>query len=300
MPRDFAVNALLSGDILEKGIPSGPFSLGINAQHLPYLPSGTLTGSGALENAPLLLAATFARAADGTLTLVINNALWRSLDATAALTLPPGTYLPIGTANFKLGNLADFQSFSPVPLRGSVNGDFSHLQGQIFKLDLNARNLLVAPQLGTVDTTIHAVGPTKALSVRGEARIARLASAPARLNLAGMLDLDNRSANVTAFSASWRDINTQLLGPATIVTRPGIIVRHFTLGLNGGRIGLDGRLTPQLAATVNVQDLPADTARFFVPDIRATGLLSATATITGPRNAPERKAHSERPKPETA
>ena len=289
MPRDFAVNALLTGDILEKGIPSGPFSLGINAQHLPYLPSGTLTGSGALENAPYLLAATFARAADGTLTLVINNALWRSLDATAALTLPPGAYLPIGTADFKLGNLADFQSFSPVPLRGSVNGDFSHLQGQIFKLDLNARNLLVAPQLGTVDTTIHAVGPTKALSVRGEARIARLASAPARLNLAGMLDLDNRSANVTAFSASWRNINTQLLGPATIVTRPGIIVRHFTLGLNGGRIGLDGRLTPQLAATVNVQDLPADTARFFVPDIRATGLVSATATITGPRNAPSGK-----------
>ena len=169
MPQDFAVNALLSGDILEKGVPSGPFSLSINAQHLPYLPSGTLTGSGALENAPLLLAATFARAADGTVTLVINNALWRSLNATADLTLPPGAYLPIGTANFKLGNLADFQSFSPVPLRGSVNGDFSHLQGQIFKLDLDARNLLVAPQLGTVDTTIHALGPTKALAVKAEA-----------------------------------------------------------------------------------------------------------------------------------
>ena len=111
VPQDFAVNALLSGDILEKGVPSGPFSLSINAQHLPHLPSGTLTGSGALENAPLLLAATFARAPDGTVSLVIDNALWRSLDATANLTLAPGAYLPTGTADFKLGNLADFQSF---------------------------------------------------------------------------------------------------------------------------------------------------------------------------------------------
>ncbi|HTJ90696.1 MAG TPA: translocation/assembly module TamB domain-containing protein [Acidocella sp.] len=289
VPGDFAVNALLTGDILEKGVPSGPFSLGINAQHLPYVPSGTLTGSGALENAPLLLAATFARAADGTITLVINNALWRSLDATANLALAPGAYLPTGTADFKLGNLADFQSFSPVPLRGSVNGDFSHLQGQIFRLDLNARNLLVAPQLGTMDTTIHALGPTKALAVKAQARIARVVSAPASLNLAGVLDLDNRSANVNAFRASWRNIDTRLLGPASIATRPGIVVRHLVLGLNGGRIGLDGRLTPQLAATLNVQNLPADTARFFVPDIKATGTLSATATITGPRNAPTGK-----------
>jgi translocation and assembly module TamB len=289
VPQDFAVNALLTGDIRERGVPSGPFSLSINAQHLPYLPSGTLTGSGALENAPLLLDATFARAADGTITLAINNALWRSLDATANLALTPGTYLPTGTANFKLGNLADFQSFSPVPLRGSVNGDFSHLQGQIFRLDLDARDLLVTPQLGRVDTTIHALGPTKALAVKAQARIAKLVSAPANLNLAGVLDLDDRSANVNAFSASWRDVNTRLLGPAFIATRPGIVVRHLVLGLNGGRIRLDGQLTPQLAATVNVQDLPADTARFFAPGINATGLLSATATVTGPRDAPSGK-----------
>jgi translocation and assembly module TamB len=288
-PQDFAVNALLSGDILEKGVPSGPFSFSINAQHLPRTPVGTLTGSGALENAPLLLDAAFARAADGAVTLVINNALWRSLNATANLTLSPGAYLPTGTATFKLGNLADFQSFAPVPLRGSVNGDFSHLAGQIFKLDLDARNLLVAPQLGAVNTTIHALGPTKALAVKAQATIAKLVSAPARLTLAGVLDLDNRSATVSAFSASWRRIDTRLLGPTAIATQPGLIVRHLVLGLNGGRIGLDGTLTPRLDATLNVQDLPADTARLFDPDIDASGMLSATATITGSRNAPTGK-----------
>ena len=104
-----------------------------------------------------------------------------------------------------------------------------------------------------------------------------------------MLDIDDRSANVTAFSGSWRDVDTRLLGPAFIATRPGIIVRHLVLGLNGGRIGLDGTLTPRLDATLNVQDLPADTARLFVPSIDASGLLSATATITGSRSAPTGK-----------
>jgi translocation and assembly module TamB len=288
-PQDFAVNALLTGDILEKGVPSGPFSLSINAQHLPRTPTGTLTGSGALENAPLLLDATFARAAAGNVTLVINNALWRSLDATANLSLAPGAFLPTGTATFKLGSLSDFQSFSPVPLRGSVNGDFSHLAGQIFKLDLNARNLLVAPQLGTVNTTIHALGPTKALAVKAQATLANLASAPAHVDLAGVLNLDDRSANVTALSASWRRIDTRLLGPATIITQPGISVRHLVLGLNGGRIGLDGALTPLLDATLNVQDLPAATARLFDPSIDVSGMLSASATITGPRDAPTGK-----------
>ena len=100
-------------------------------------------------------------------------------------------------------------------------------------------------------------------------------------DLAGVVNLDDRSATMSAFSASWRNIDTRLLGPASIATRPGIVVRHLVLGLNGGRIGLDGQLTPQLAATLNVQDLPANTARFFAPDINATGMLSATATIMG-------------------
>ncbi len=287
--QDFAVNALLTGDILQKNIPSGPFSLSINAQHLPRLPTGTLTGSGALENAPLLLDAAFSRDTSGATTLVIYNALWRSLNATADLALAPGADLPTGTATFKLGNLADFQTFSPVPLRGSVNGDFAHLAGQIFKLDLDARNLLVAPQLGTVNTTIHALGPTKALAVQAQATVAKLISAPARVALAGILDIDNRSATLSSLSASWRRIDTQLQGPAEIATQPGIVVRHLALGLNGGRIGLDGTLTPRLNATLTVQNLPAATANLFEPSLNVTGTVSATATITGTRNAPNGK-----------
>ena len=97
----FCQSALLNGDITERNIPSGPFSLLINAEHLPNNPVGTLSGSGALENAPLLLDAAFSRTSNGAATLKINNALWRSLNAQADLALAPGGEIPTGTATFQ-------------------------------------------------------------------------------------------------------------------------------------------------------------------------------------------------------
>jgi translocation and assembly module TamB len=283
---DFAIDALLTGDIDEKNIPSGPFSISIDAQHLPRTPSGTLTGSGALENSPLLLDAAFSRDADGAVSVTINNALWRSLNAQADLALAAGATLPTGTAKFAVGQLGDFAPFSPVPLRGSVTGDFSHLDGEKFKLDLNARNLVADPHIGAVNATLSALGPTNALATRLQATVAKLVSAPARLALAGVFNLDARSATISSLSASWREINAVLQGPAGIATRPGIAVRHLVLDVNGGRVGVDGTLTPNLNATLNVQDLPASLARQFAPSMNASGTLSASATLTGSIAAP--------------
>ena len=103
MPGDFAVNALLTGDVAEKAIPSAPFSIVIAAQHLPNAPVGTLTGSGALENSPLQLDAVLSHDAKGGAALVINKALWRSVRAQADLTLASGAALPVGTAAVTIG-----------------------------------------------------------------------------------------------------------------------------------------------------------------------------------------------------
>jgi translocation and assembly module TamB len=286
-PRDFAVNALLSGDITERGIPSGPFSISLNALHLPLTPSGTLTGSGALENAPLLLDATFARNASGAAHITINNALWKSLDAQADVSLAPGALLPDGSATFKLGNLADFAAFSPIPLRGSLNGDFAHQGGQDFKLDLTAQNLLVDPRVGAMNATLHALGPTDALAVQAQASIAAFFGAPARLAFSGLFDLLHRSANLATLTADWRRIFLRLLGPSTITTQPGIAVQHLNLAVDGGRIGLDGTLTPNLNASLTLQNLQAGLVRTFLPSLDVTGTLSGTARLTGSRAAPQ-------------
>jgi translocation and assembly module TamB len=286
-PKDFAVNALLSGDITERSIPSGPFSISFNAVHLPLAPSGTLTGSGALENSPLLLDAAFSRDAAGAAHVTINNALWKSLDAQAQLSLAPGALLSDGSATFKLGSLADFAAFSPIPLRGSLNGDFAHLGGQNFKLDLTARNLVVDPRLGAMNATLHALGPTNALSVQAQTSIASLFGAPARVALDGVFDLLSRSANLTTLTASWRQLSMRLLGPAAITTQPGIAIRHLNLAADGGRIGLNGTLTPSLNASLTLQNLQASLARMFLPSLDVTGTLSGTAHLTGRPTAPQ-------------
>ena len=124
-------------------------------------------------------------------------------------------------------------------------------------------------------------------AVRAQATIARVISAPAKIALAGLFNLNARSANITALSASWRQLNAVLQGPAQVYTQPAIAVRHLALGVSGGRIGLDGTLSPQLNATLNVQNLPASLARMFAPSIDASGTLSATAQVSGSRTAPK-------------
>jgi translocation and assembly module TamB len=285
-PKDFAVNALLSGDITERDVPSGPFSISINAQHLPLTPSGTLTGSGALENSPLLLDAAFSRDADGGATLTLNNALWRSLDAQADLALAPGALLPTGTAKFAISRLADFAPFSPVKLSGSVTGDFAHLDGQTFKLDLDAKNLVADPRLGAVNGTVSALGPVNALAVKLQANVANILASPARIALTGLLNLDARAGSLSAFTGAWRQIHILLLGPTEITTQPGIAVQHLALNVNGARVALDGALTPRLKATASVQNLQLSLAKLFAPGIDASGVIAANATLTGTASAP--------------
>ncbi len=286
-PRDdLALSARVTGDIQAPKIPSGPFSLTLTAQHLPGNPVGTLTGSGALENAPLRVDAAFTRNPEGAATLKINTLLWRSLSAQADLALAAGAQVPTGTAQFKLGSLSDFQVFSPIPLRGSVAGDFAYAQGAAIKLNLEARNLLVAPQLGAVNATVHATGPINALAVQLQGTVAALMGAPARLAVAGVTNLNARSANISAFSAAWRGLDAVMQGPAQISTQPGIAVQHLMLGVGGGRIGLDGVLTPRLNAALGVQDLPVSLAKIFAPSVNASGTLSATAQLAGSLQAP--------------
>lgn len=285
-PGDFAVNAVLAGDVAEKNIPSAPFTITLAAQHLPQAPVGTLTGSGMLENAPLQLDAAFSRNAQGTATLTVNKLLWRSLNVQANLVQTPGNALPAGTAKFSAARLEDFSQFSPVPLRGSVQGSFARSANATLRLDLATKNLSLGAQLGAVNATLSAAGPADALHVRAQASAGRLLATPARLALAGVVNLGTQSASLAAFSGSWRQVTVALQAPAQLALRPDLTVRHLALNVNGGQVALDGTLSPALHATLKVQNLPASLIRQFSPTMTATGTLSATAALTGSRAAP--------------
>ena len=283
---DFAVHAVLAGTIRETQVPSGPFNLVVDAAHLPRAPAGTVTGTGELANAKLALAAAFARDAAGNATVTISNATWRSLRLRAALALAAGAKLPTGTAAFAVTQLADFRRFVPLPLAGGIDGDFAHPDGQDFLLHLNANQLVVSPAIGAINGKISANGPTNALAVRLQATVAKLMNAPARLAASATLNLDQRSAVLAAFTASWHGLDAALRGPAAVQTKPDLAVRHLNLALNGGSISLDGVLSPRLDVRAAVSDLPVSLAKLFAPAVDAAGTVSATADLTGRTSAP--------------
>ncbi|HQT45846.1 MAG: hypothetical protein B7X08_01110 [Acidocella sp. 20-63-7] len=285
-PGDFAINAVLSGNVAEKNIPSAPFTITLAAQHLPQAPVGTLTGTGMLENAPLQLDAAFTRDAQGTATLILNKVLWRSLNAQANLVLTPGDTLPAGTAKFSAARLEDFSMLSPVPLRGSVQGSFARSANNTLQLDLAMKNLSLDPQLGAINVTLSAAGPANGLRIRAQGSAGRLFAVPARLALAGVLNLGAQSAELSALNASWRQVTLALQAPAQLALRPDLTIRHLALSVNGGQVALDGTLAPALKVILKAQNLPASLIHEFAPAMIATGTLSATATLTGSRAAP--------------
>ena len=285
-PSDFAVHATISGIIKQKQVPSGPFALILDAQHLPEAPRGTLKGSGALENAPLAVNASFAREADGAATVHIPSATWRSIDLTADLALAPGTLLPTGAARFSILRMADLDAFLPTPLSGSIRGDFSHRNAQVFGLHVSASSLNVSPSIGTINGQVSAVGPIADLAFRINARLARLSGAPLQAATSGRIDGNTRSVNLASLQAAWKSLNVSLLAPASFDTTPDLIVHHLALGVSGGTIRLNGRLTPKLDFTLGIAHLPARLAEIASPGLAVSGSLDADAQISGSSRAP--------------
>ena len=283
---DYALEAQLTGNVAAPDVSSAPFSIALNVQHLPRAPTGTLTGSGALENSPLTLDAALTRDASGNAALKITTARWRSLDAVADLRLSPGEPLPTGTANIAITALQDFAPFLPLKLAGAARLSLAHPNGQAFTLGLTATQLLGLPGLGAINGTLRAQGPEDALALQAQLQCASLYSAPASASLAATLNVPARSVRLTQFNAIWRGLQPTLLGQADITTKNGLSIRHLSLALAGARVGLDGTLTPRLAASAQVQNLPLSVAKLFDPSLDATGNVSATANLTGTLASP--------------
>ncbi|MGE4481274.1 translocation/assembly module TamB domain-containing protein [Acidocella sp.] len=285
-PQDFMADADITGQVSVPGAPSGPFKLALHATHLPQAPRGTLTGTGTLAGAPLALDAAFTRGKDGAASITVSQAQWKSLDARADLRLAAGAKLPSGTARLDLGSLADFDPFTGTRLHGAVQADFAYRANQNLQLNVTAKNVEAVPSLGAVNGTVSAEGKLETLAVRADATIARLMSYPAKLSLAGVLDVPAQSAHLTNLTANWRGLAAKLRGPADIETKPDMAVRHLDLELGQSAIALDGTLSPTLALKASVKNLDLSLAKLFVPGIDTAGSVNLTADVTGTPKAP--------------
>ena len=278
---DYAATLNASGEAAPGGMPTAPFTLALALQHLPNAPVGTLTASGELEHAPITLEAALTRSAQGGAALAIPRASWRSLSGMAELRLPPGATLPTGTASLSIAALQDLDLFLPYPLRGAARLTLTHPDGQDFRLDATAIQVQGLPGLGALTATLRAQGPEDALAVQAQLATASLQGAPASASLAATINLPAQTAHLTRLSGAWRGLAPSLTGPAEIEAKNGLALRHLGLALDGGRLGLDGTLTPRLAATAQAQNLPLALAQSFAPGLGASGEISASAQFSG-------------------
>lgn len=314
---DLAVKADLSGRLAARHLPAGPIRVHLEAKGLPKAPSGDLTAQGTLAGSPLQLALSARRTPGGETQVDIKHADWKSAQGEGRLTLPAGSFFPIGTLKLGMRRLQDLQPLLEEPLTGSFTasltttrkGDVTRAQatvearaaglrgsGFVDRLSL-AATVLNPDTRPVVDATLIAdglsakgvagsgrlvvKGPDDALGVQLTANAQTLKGAPARLNASAVLDAPKKKVDLSVLEASWKGEKLRLLSGAEVVYAKGLSVSNLRLGLRQALLEVSGRVSPTLDLTAHVRNLSPDVAAAFVPDLNAQGTIRADARLTG-------------------
>jgi len=315
---DLTATADLSGHVAVRGTQSGPISVKVRAEGLPSAPHGTLTAQGALLGAPVDLALAVHKQ-DGGLQVAIQRAAWKSLDATGDLALPKGATVPIGQMHLAMLRLADLQPLLGRPISGSIDASV-HADNAAAKIAVNVQRASVpgTASIGSIvlNTTITSplhdpaldgtltMKQIEAASISGSARLTArgsisalaltlvadapaLSGAPARINTTATLDATARRLTVASLTADWKQQPVRLLAPAGIDFANGLTIDRLRLGLRQAVFELQGRASPTLDLTANLQNLPASLASVADPSLHATGTIAANARLTGTTARPQ-------------
>jgi translocation and assembly module TamB len=322
-PRtDFALNGQINGVIAAKSLTSGPFTITLAATNLPSAPKIQLTGSGALDGAPLSLASAFNRSSNGTIDATVHKLDWKSLSGTGQIALNPGHW-PTGSLAVTIGHLADIGKLLNIALAGHLHASFAHRSGHPVAITAtlthaalgNAVSIASAaitsqithpdhqPMTATTATitglgapqlaggiTLSAHGPLTGLTLSLNGQFTPLAGKPARISLTGLLTPSHHEITLRTLSASARGIDVRLLQPASLQWQPGLTVHHLSLGFGGlgqgGSLTANGSLKPQLSAQLVLRHIPAAILQAASPHLTAQGQINANAQLTGTLAAP--------------
>ncbi len=313
----FAVTAELNGELATRELPRGPIAAKIRLEGLPGAPSGQFTVRGALGGAPIDVALTAKAPADGGLQVAIDSATWKSAQAKGALTLPKGSAVPLGKIDLGMARLEDLRPFLGQPVSGRVEATLEmSQQGKrpAAQLHVDARQAGLAGAAAVAQTTLTATvfdpvdhpvidgqinvdgilagawsgsaqlglaGPLEALKLRLSAALQNGAGTESSLGAAAVLDVPAKQATVAELRAGWQGESLNLLQPVRVRFVDGLAVDRLRLGLRQAELAVAGRVSPTLALTATLDNLPVELARLFAPDLPATGSLQAEASLTG-------------------
>ena len=318
----FAMTADMKGDFSTKDFPSGPIAANIRLEGLPLAPSGQLTAKSILKGSPLEFVLAAKASSDGSIELLLDRAGWKSVHAKASLTLPKGADLPVGRADVHIARMEDFEPLTGQPLTGSINASLeTAMQGSrpIARLFLDAHNAglsgtamigksslavtvadpvrhpisdgqiqLDGISLGALSGSARLVlsGPLETLHLVLSAAMQNVAGAEMQLRSTANLYTKSRQLAIGELQADWKSESLELLEPVRIGFADGLSVYRLRLGLRQAELEMAGRVSPTLDLTAKLDNLPADLATLFAPDLAVTGTLSAEARLVGKPDRP--------------
>jgi len=316
-----AVDADISGDVGTRGVPRGPITVALRAQGLPGNPSGSVQAQGRLDGAPVRLAASVDRQPDGALHAVLTRSTWKSVVAQADLLFPKGATFPVGSLSARMTRLADLAPLTGQQIEGALvaqltttqRGSHPEARLNISGTGLAATGASVArlSLTGTVrdpvqnpdlDLALTAAGLAAPGNLAGSARLAAtgrlaaldlrgstdltIAGAPATAALLARVDMSGRRVTLSAMQAAYRGENLTLLAPARLSFAPDVAVDHLSLALGQATLDIAGRVLPTLALTASLRHVTPALLKPFAPGLKAAGLLTADAHLTGTTAAP--------------
>jgi translocation and assembly module TamB len=316
-PGGLAVTAEVTGQAGAPKFPAAPVQLTLEAHDLPSAPHGSVTASFRMAGAPAAVLADVSTAADGALRVRLQHATWKSLTARADMVLPKGESVPVGSATVAMPRLADLSALAGQPIAGGLTAEVTStarvaritmrgtglaaganrvadlsLTGSAAGLqanpDIDAALQLTGIEANGVSGTarLTAVGRPAALRLRVQTAVPDLAGAPARLDSDAVLDAPRRRVSVQHLAGDWKTLALRLQAPAGIDFGAQTVIDHLRLALNQAQISLAGRVSPTLDLTASLRNATPELVQIVLPDLRAAGVLTADAHVTGTTAAP--------------
>jgi translocation and assembly module TamB len=314
--RGVSVQATIEGQVGGARFAKGPVRLTVQADGLPRAPHAVVDGQGKVAGGPFVLQSTVETLPDGAVRVRLSHAGWKTLLATADMTLPKGASIPSGKAAFSIARLADFDAFvagAAGSLHGtaalSPNAEDVGVDGQDLALGAQriAKLALTVKGAGPIDdpaiagnlsadgidaggllghAKLTARGKLPSLNLSSQLALQNLQGAPATLSVNAVLNARAKTVAVSALKADWKTLALRQTGSARVEFGQRVAVNTFDVGVGHARLTLAGQITPSLDLTASLQNVTPELARPFAPGLDAVGTLSADARLMGTAASP--------------
>jgi translocation and assembly module TamB len=316
--EDFQATATAEGELEFSGMPKGPVSLSIEASGLPRHPNGKIDAHGQLAGAPLVLSAKADVAGNGATRIVIDQAHWKSAEASGSLSLEPKGDKASGKLTAKMTDLDDLSPLVGMSLKGSAEAALeivdqgkvpqARIHAEVRQADWGGGRIDHLGLDGTIDdplarpaaalslaldgiaasgvtgkATLQVNGPTSALKIKLSVDLGT-SSGPADLAAEGQADLDKSVLRLSSLQGTYARRPIRLLAPASLTYGAQIRIERLRLGIANAELEIDGQAAPLLAldATLKNGDLAL---------IGGKGTLGIEAHLQGDPAAPSGDVH---------